>query len=405
MHTSRRDFLNLTLAAGTAAALGASACASHRPIPDTRRAPKKILILGGTAFLGPACVRAATARAHTVTVFNRGRIELKRKERGRPLDFPEGVEYLYGNRDPDKTADDWKDESKGEKKDPSSPKGLSSLADRTWDAVIDTSGYFPRMVKASATLLAPSVQQYLFISSVSAYAKMDTPGVDETAATATLTGPATEEFGEGFANYGGGKALCEKAAEAAMPGRVANIRPGFIVGPGDASARFIYWPLRVEKGGEMALPGAPTDPIQIIDVRDLADWLVRLIESGTMGVFNATGPASTLTMHAMVEGCKKATGADTTFTWVDPEFIRSHGIDPEAFSLWTPPDGEQGGIHRISIKRALATGLTFRSVDDTAKATLEWYRGLLEDSKKAAGRTTVTAEKEAALLKAWHAKS
>jgi 2'-hydroxyisoflavone reductase len=402
---SRRDFLSLALASGASMALAGIARAQTpqaQPAgkPDSKSAAsKKILILGGTSFVGPACTDAAIARGHTVTLFNRGRIESKRKEKGRPSAVPEGVEVLYGNRDPKLTADDWKTEKDGPK-DPSSPKGLAQLEGKKWDAVIDTSGFFPRMVKASAELLAPNVSQYVFISTISVYKDNDKPGADESAELATLADPTVETMGNRGENYGGGKALCEKAAEAAMPGRVANVRPGFIVGPRDTSARFIYWPVRVSKGREMAVPGTPSDPIQIIDVRDLAEFLVHLIETGTNGTFNATGPAKPLTMREMVEGCKRGVKSDATFTWIDPEFCEKHGVNPGEFPLWIPPSGETAGFHTRNVARAVAAGLKFRPVDDTARATLEWYNSLPEDLQKGVAKL-IDPEREKALLEAW----
>ncbi len=400
---TRRNFLGSSIAAG--AAIAAAGLAS-RARAEARRAPRqdklRILILGGTAFVGPACSEAAVARGHTVTLFNRGIHEARRKEAGRPSNVPEGVEVLYGNRDPEKTADA---DKKPEERDAKSPKGLSQLEGKKWDAVIDTSGYFPRMVKASAELLAPNVKQYVFISSLSAYAKNDEPGKDESDELATLKDPKTEEFGADFSNYGGGKAMCEAAAEKAMPGRVANVRPGFIVGPRDTSGRFIYWPLRVERGGEMAIPGKPSDPIQIIDVRDLAEWIIHLIETNTNGVFNATGPGLPLTMLEMVQGCKKATKADTTFTWMDPEFVKAQGVIAEsAFPLWIPPEGENAGFHQRSVAKAVGAGLKFRPVEDTAQATLAWYHGLPADIQGKVAKL-LPPEQEEALIKAWKEKS
>jgi 2'-hydroxyisoflavone reductase len=359
----------------------------------------KILILGGTGFLGPACTEAAIAAGHTVTHFNRGRTEARRKERGRPSAVPDGVEILYGNRDPEKTADDGKPDA-----DAKSPKGLESLKGRTWDAVIDTSGYWPRHVKASAELLAPSVKQYVFISSVSVYAKNDKPGADETAPLSTLADPKIEDFGAQFENYGGGKAMAEAAAEAAMPGRVTNIRPGFIVGPRDTSGRYIYWPLRCRRGGEVLVPGSESDPIQMIDVRDLADFTIKAIEDGTTGVFNATGPEQPLTMRAFLEAVTKAAKSENppTFTWVPMEFLAQSGI-PVALPLYVPPSGETAGFHRVSIARALAKGLKFRSPEDTARTMLAWVDTLPPDLQKGIAGNNLSPEDEAKLLEAWKA--
>jgi 2'-hydroxyisoflavone reductase len=241
---------------------------------------------------------------------------------------------------------------------------------------LDTSGYFPRIVKASAELLAPNVRQYIFISSISVYKDTSKPNSDETAELATLADPTTEEMGKNFENFGGGKALCEKAAESAMPGRVTNVRPGFIVGPRDTSGRFIYWPVRASLGGEMIVPGAPSDPIQIIDVRDLADWLIHCLENNIVGVFNATGPEKELTMKSLLEGVRTGVGSKTAMTWVDYEWLKSQGIGEAQFPLYQPPAGETAGFHRCNISRALAKGLTFRPVADTARATFEWYQSL-----------------------------
>ena len=340
--------------------------------------PLRILILGGTGFLGPACTESALARGHQVTHFNSGRTEERRREAGRPSVVPAAVEQLYGNRDPNKTADDRRTEGKpNAPKNPNSPKGLSQLEGRKWDAVIDTSGYFPRMVKASATLLAPTVKQYVFISTISVYKRNDIPNFDETAPLATLADPNTEEMGKAFENYGGGKALCEKAAEAAMPGRVTNIRPGFMVGQRDTSGRFIYWPVRVSLGGEMIVPGKPEDPIQIIDVRDVADWIVHCIETNVVGVYNATGPAKELSMKAMLQAARAGISSQASFEWVDSDFLEKEKISVEShFPLYAPPLGDTAGFHRCNISRALGKGLKFRPVSDTAKATLDWYKSL-----------------------------
>jgi 2'-hydroxyisoflavone reductase len=340
----------------------------------------RILILGGTGFLGPACTESALTRGHQVTHFNSGRTEERRREAGRPSLVPPGVTQLYGNRDPNKTADERRAEGKpAAGKDPASPKGLSQLAGRKWDAVIDTSGYFPRIVKASADLLAPNIGQYVFISSISVYKDNSIPNYDESAAVQTLGDPTTEEMGKDFANFGGGKALCERAAESAMPGRVTNIRPGFIVGPRDTSGRFVYWPVRASMGGTMAVPGKPSDPIQIIDVRDVADWIIRCIEDRTTGVFNATGPAKPLSMKAMLQGVRAGIHSNVKFTWLDNNFLRTNGIQEGQFPLYEPPTGETAGFHRCNISRALAAGLKFRPVAATAKATIEWYRSLPAD--------------------------
>jgi 2'-hydroxyisoflavone reductase len=372
---SRREFLlSSAVALGGASALcGPLASAAEQKASASLR----ILILGGTGFLGPACTESALARGHRVTHFNSGRTEELRRKVGRPSLVPAGVEQLFGNRDPNKTADDRRNEGKPDApKDPASPKGLRQLEGRKWDAVIDTSGYFPRMVKASAELLAPNVRQYVFISTISVYKDTSVPNFDETAPLETLADPSTEEMGKDFANFGGGKALCEKAAEAAMPGRVTNIRPGFIVGPRDTSGRFIYWPVRESLGGMMAVPGKPTDPIQLIDVRDLADWSIHCIEANIVGVYNATGPAKELSMQAMLQGIRQGIGAEISFTWIENSFLEAQGIKSGRFPLYVAPTGEGAGFHRCNISRALARGLSFRPIAQTAEATFKWYSSL-----------------------------
>jgi 2'-hydroxyisoflavone reductase len=376
MTTTRRKFLASSATALAATPFLPQVLVAAGPA-DQASQPLRILILGGTGFLGPACTEAAIARGHSVTHFNSGRTEERRLAAGRPSVVPSGIEQLRGNRDPNKTADDRRNEGKANpSNDPNSPKGLSQLEGRKWDAVIDTSGYFPRMVRASAQLLAPNVKQYVFISSISAYKSNSVPNADETAPLATLDDPTTEDLGKDFANYGGGKALCEKAAEAAMPGRVTNLRPGFMIGPRDTSGRFIYWPVRASLGGTMVVPGMPTDPIQLIDVRDVADWIIHCIENRIVGVFNVTGPEKELSMQRMVDAIRKGVGSEVSFTWIESSFLESHGVREGQFPLYVPPGGDTAGFHRCSIARALARGLKFRPLAKTAKETLDWYQSL-----------------------------
>lgn len=428
--TTRREFITSATAAVAATALLPRELYAAGPggKPGKASKPLRILILGGTGFLGPACTESALARGHAVTHFNSGRTEERRRETGRPSVVPAGVEQLYGNRDPNKTAADRKAEKKpsvvpspppapsaspapaaAAVSDPNSPKGLTQLVGKKWDAVIDTSGFFPRLVKASAELLAPSVRQYIFISSISVYKDTSVANYDETATLATLTDPTVEDFGKDFANYGGGKALCEKAAEAAMPGRVTSVRAGYIVGPRDTSGRFIYWPLRASMGGAMVVPGRPADPIQIIDVRDLADWIVHCIENNIVGPFNATGPAKELSMKAFVDGICRGIGATPMMlTWVDDAFLKAQKIGEEQFPLYAPPSGETAGFHRCNIGRALAKGLKFRPISDTAKVTLDWYKTLPPDIQARVAPQFVKTpgeedwlKKEMQLLSAW----
>ncbi|MBK9034326.1 MAG: NAD-dependent epimerase/dehydratase family protein [Myxococcales bacterium] len=389
---SRRDVVRGALAA-TALGLGAAACSSSKkepavavavttpPPPPVR---KKILILGGTGFLGPKTVEAALARGHEVTIFNRGK-----REKLLPLGFE--VEHLYGNRDPELPADDERGPDGALLHPDASPKGLEQLAGRSWDVVIDNSGYVPRLVGASAQLLAPRCQQYIYISSISAYDEIPARGGDETARLATIADPTVESMGAEFENYGALKALSERAAEAAFPGRATIVRPGYIVGPGDPSDRFTYWPVRVAAGGEVLAPGSPDDPLQWIDVRDLAAWLVTLAEHGTAGIFNAVGPAAPARWGDVLDACVAGGGGDARLTWVPSAWLAAHEMGGEdAFPIWTAPVGKFAGFHRWRPDRAIAAGLTFRPMADTVAGLLAWYPTELER------RVRVTAELRAA---------
>jgi 2'-hydroxyisoflavone reductase len=390
MSHTRREFIRYSVAAGAAVALGAVPLARARAA-NTPSAAKalRILILGGTGFLGPAVVEAARARGHTLTLFNRGRTEKKKEEvYGEPL-FPD-IEKIYGNRDPDKHALD---------EDPASPKGLTGLqGDRTWDAVVDTSGYYPRIVRASVELLKDRVKHYTFISSVSVYKDNGTPGGDESREVGSVTDPDVENMGADFSRYGPLKAACEQAAEAAMPGRVANIRPGFIVGRWDTSDRFTYWPVRIDKGGEVLAPGTPNDPIQLIDVRDLGEWIVRCIEQGTTGVFNALGPDTPLKWGDVLAACQKMAANPSTLTWVDAKSLADLDLPPGALPIWLPPEGETAGFHRWRCTKAVAAGLTFRPIDDTVADTLNWWRKLPSGRREGKMRAGIEAEQERAAL-------
>jgi 2'-hydroxyisoflavone reductase len=337
------------------------------------KGPLDLLILGGTAFLGPEFIEAALARGHKVTLFNRGKTN--------PQLFPD-LEKLRGDRD-------------GQ---------LDALAGRKWHAVVDTSGYVPRIVKMSAELLAPNVDHYVFISTISVYKDMAVPGADETAAVAELTEPGSEDVPK---FYGALKALCEQAAEAAMPGRVTNIRPGLIVGPGDPTGRYTYWPTRIARGGEILAPGPGTDPVQMIDVRDLAEWMVRVIEQRVVGTYNALGPAKTLTMAELLDGTRAGVAArDAKFTWVDAAFLEQEQVAAwQEMPVWIPPEGEYAGAGTTSNARAVAKGLTFRPVADTARATLDWFTALPADKQATySKRAGLAPDKEQAVLKKWAAR-
>jgi 2'-hydroxyisoflavone reductase len=338
-------------------------------------APKSILMLGGTGFLGPQTVEAAVKRGHTVTLFNRGKT--------RPGLFPD-LEKLQGDRE----VNDYK-----------------ALEGRTWDAVVDTSANVPRWVNEAAAVLGNKIGHYVYVSSVSVYPDLSRPGTDESAPVATLpdgTDPKVETItGETFGPL---KALSEKAAEAAMPGRVAVVRPGLIVGPDDPTDRFTYWPVRVARGGEVLAPGSPDDPIQLIDVRDLGAFLVTLIESQARGTFNALGPAETLTLARMLEACKTASHSDATFTYAPVDFLEEQKVHAWSdMPAWVPHQGETAGFMHVSNARAIAAGLTFRSIDDTAKTTLDWFETQPGERRKKL-RAGLTPERETAVLAAWKAR-
>jgi len=335
----------------------------------------KLLVLGGTKFLGRHVVEAALARGDEVTIFNRG---LHNAEL-----FPE-VEKLRGDRDG----------------------GLEVLRGRLWDAVVDTSGYVPRVVRASAELLADAVDLYVFISSVSVYADYRQPN-DEESPVGTLEDETVEEVTG--VTYGPLKALCERAAEAAMQGRVLNVRAGLIVGPYDPTGRFTYWVERVARGGEVLAPAPPSKQVQFIDARDLAEWILQMIDARRAGVFNASGPDYKLTLEGLLEACREASGSDARFTWAGEEFLLEKGVEPWGdLPLWLPLSAEQ---HRYFLEenceRAYAAGLTFRPVADTARATLEWKRagshGIVTEGQSNMV-TPITPERERELLDEWHAR-
>ena len=379
MKLSRRGLLKGMAAFGSLWAVGCAATKERKEGGQVAQASasgggKRILILGGTGFLGPQLVEAARSRGHTVTLFNRGKT--------RPHLFPD-VEKLHGDRDP----------KNGE--------GLKVLEGRSWDVVIDTSGYVPRVVRASAELLAPNVGHYVFISTISVYKELPQPGMGEDAPLATVDDPTNENIRE---NFGALKALCEQAAEAAFPGRTTNIRPGLIVGPDDPTQRFTYWPVRVAQGGEVLAPGGGSDPVQFIDVRDLAEWTILAIENRDMGVFNAVGPARPLTVREMLEACKQASGSNATFTWADAAFLERQNVRPWMdMPVWMPPTGELAGMSSVSNAKAMARGLKFRPVLDTARDTLTWFNGLPpERQAELRKRAGLTPEREREVLAAWH---
>lgn len=324
----------------------------------------RLLILGGTRFLGRAIVSAALDAGHHMSLFNRGQTN--------PDLFPK-LELIRGDRDG----------------------GLHLLANRQWDAVIDTCGYVPRLVRASAAQLAPTVDHYTFISSISVYADPVQPGSDEEAPLAMMADESVEEItGE---TYGPLKVLCEEAASEEMDGRALHVRAGLIVGPHDPTDRFTHWPHRVALGGQMLAPGEPSAPVQFIDVRDLARWIVSAAESRLVGPYNATGPTAPLTFVEFLKICRATTGSDASYVWVDEPFLLAHEVSPfTELPLWVP-EGE-AGILQIDTQKAQEQGLTFRPLAETIRETLQWSSARSSDHQ---WRNGLSPEREQTLLKQW----
>jgi len=321
----------------------------------------KILIIGGTIFVGRHLVDAALARRRQVTLFNRG-------EHNADL-FPQ-VEKLHGDR----------------------TKSLEALKDRRWDAVIDTCGYVPRVVRESAAFLKDAVGLYVFISSISVYADFSLPGLNESSPVGTLADEGVEEVNN--ETYGPLKAMCEQAAEEEMPGRTLIIRPGLIVGPHDPSDRFTYWVLRVDRGGLVLAPGPKERAMQIIDARDLAAWIIRMIEKSEKGVYNAVGPERPLSMERFLADCKKVAASDARFEWASEEFILANKVH---VPVWAPKSAE--GISSVNIAKALSKKIHFSPLSQTIAETLLWAKQRPKDARL---RVEVSPEKEKELLDAWH---
>ncbi len=326
----------------------------------------KLLILGGTRFLGRAIVEAALEAGHNLTLFHRGQTN--------PDLFPD-VEHIVGDRDG----------------------GLDGLAGRQWDAVIDTCGYVPRLVEQSARLLAPNVGHYTFISSLSVYADPSQTNMAEDAPVATIEDETVEEItGE---TYGALKVLCENVVVDIMGQRGLSVRSGLIVGPHDPTDRFTYWPARLERGGEVLAPGDAASPVQFVDVRDLAAWTLAATERALSGPYNVTGPASILTMGEVLDSCQRAATQPSELTWVSGSFLQAQEVAPYTeMPLWVP--AEYAGYGTFNIDRALATGIVYRPLDETVQDTLAWQATRSSDYEWRGG---LSVEREAELLAAWHA--
>ncbi|HZZ89110.1 MAG TPA: NAD-dependent epimerase/dehydratase family protein [Caulobacteraceae bacterium] len=339
----------------------------------------RILILGGTGFIGPHQVRYALARGHQVTLFNRGR---------QPDAWNGRVEELIGDRN---TSD------------------LKALEGREWDVCIDNPTTLPFWVRDAGQVLAGKVGQYIFISTISVYADNAKPA-DETSPLAPYTGadPMAETMATFAASkgelYGPLKAVSEAEAGRRFGPAVTIIRPGLIVGPGDETDRFSYWPVRLSRGGEVLAPGDGSDPVQIIDARDLSEWTIQMAETRTFGIFNATGPAHELSMHGVLDGVRSAIGSNAQLVWVPETFLDANKV--EAWSdlpVWVPGHGETAGFSRTRIAKATAAGLTFRPLADTSRDTLAWFKTQPAE-RQAKLRAGLAPDREALLLAQWHAK-
>jgi 2'-hydroxyisoflavone reductase len=325
----------------------------------------RILIIGGTRFLGRHLVEAALERSHDVTLFNRGK--------SNPDLFPR-LETILGDREKD----------------------VNRLNGRIWDAVIDVAGYLPRIVRLSAEVLKENVGRYVFISSVSVYADFKKVGIDESYPVGKLQDETVEEIdGE---TYGPLKALCEQAVQNIYGERALIIRPGLIVGPHDPTDRFTYWPVRLARGGEVLAPQKPEAAIQVIDVRDLSDFIIKLIQENASGVYNATGPDYELTIGKLLEVSKQVSGSDADFKWASVEFLNQNKVEPWSdMPTWVPDDEEGVGFARVDVSKAIEAGLRFRPLEETVRDTLAWAQTRPPDHPWRAG---LTPERETQVLTA-----
>lgn len=377
MSVSRRDIIKSIGMAGAAAALKPAGLLRATPAQPSQRA-LRILFIGGTGFIGPHMVRRALERGHTVSLFNRGRTN--------PHLFP-NVEKFVGDRDG----------------------GLDVLRGHSWDAVIDTSGYVPRVVRDSAELLSDNVHRYLFISTCDAYADFVQIGIDEDYALDTIDDPTTEDAAN---HYGPLKVLCERAVLETYPNRSTVLRPGWIIGSGDYNSISPYWPMRVHNGGEVLAPGDPDDPLQIIDPHDLARFVIKILEEDINGIYNTVGPGSPMTTAEFLYGIRAVTSSPVRFTWVPADFLTEMNVGAMTdMPIWFPPRDdyptpapfEPGakGMLQISGQRAIDAGLTFRPLADTAKSIIDEYLSRGTDWASTDRRFGLSLAREAEVLEAW----
>jgi len=322
----------------------------------------KILVIGGTRFVGRVFAETALNEGHKLTLFNRGK--------SNPHLFPD-VEKIKGDRDDD----------------------LALLHGREWDVVVDTCGYFPRIVRKSATMLKDAVDRYIFISTLNVYADFSKLGIDENSSLGRIEDETVEEVtGE---TYGPLKVLCENAVKEIFPDRSIMLRCGLIVGPHDPTDRFTYWPVRIQQGGEVLCASPPEMQVQFIDARDLADFILHVSEKRMSGAYNTTGPASTLSMQEFLEVCKSQTKSNASLTWVSEEFIT--GNDVGHIPIWTPTNWR--GIFAVDCTKAKKSGLHFRPIEETVNDTMVWHATRPADYEMKVGLKT---PKEKELLARWH---
>lgn len=389
MSSDRRSFLKASAVVGGAlglqglpgllrgaeAASAASQTGAAAATPQPASAPVKplrMLILGGTGFIGPHQVQYALSRGHQVTLFNRGQTNSSL--------FP-SVEKLIGDRN--------------------APDGYAALKGRTWDVVIDNPAQLPRWVREAGAALKDSTERYVFVSTLSAFANRREVGIKEDGPLHAPGDPNATAVGN---QYGPLKVRCEMEARTAFGDRALVVRPGLIVGPGDLTDRFSYWPVRIERGGEVLAPGTPDDPVAFIDARDFSEFMVRLCEQRASGTYNCVGPRPGMTIAGMLYGVQAVTTSDARFTWVDADFLAERKLRPYAdLPVWMPPRGDSAGWARMDCSKALAAGLTFRTLADTAQATLQYYHQQSPE-RQATLRAGLAPEKEKEALAAWHAR-
>src|SRR4030095_8910267 len=365
MKASRRHFIKVAAASAFALSTGTRTLLAANSVK-----PLRILILGGTGFTGPFQVKYALSRGHKVTVFNRGKT--------RPGELPREVEQLVGDRN-------------GQ---------LDALKGKQWDVCIDNQTTLPVWVRDGAQVLKGNASRYVFISTISVYADTNT-GPDENTTLAKYEGadPYKETLeamrASGFKTYGQLKALSEQETQKCFPGKTLIIRPGLIVGPRDESDRFTYWPVRIDRGGDVLAPGNPKDPVQFIDARDLAEWTIRMAENRETGIYNARGPAKPSGIGGMLDGIKGALKSDAKFTWVSEEFLTEQKVQPWSdMPVWT---GKDDSVARTNISRALSKALTFRPLDVTARDTLAWFKSLRQE-RQSHPKAGLSPEREAEVL-------